>query len=402
MDATDPYVFPSTYGHLRALFAHVDRGYVVTSYPEDRRWRSACWRPDQLDEAAAWCAARSTERHNVYVRTTTLAEPVPANKRGRTEQTGAVVALWADLDVAGPGHQPAPSGLPHPPDLDAARLLLADLDAVPSMTIHTGGGLHPWWFLEKPWYLDCPADIDEAKRFAERWSNTLVELGRRRGWHVDSVGDLTRVLRVSGTHRYKPNVTPNLVTIDACGIWPAHGVDDGPAWRPGPLYTVDQLEMVMAVGVRTHPGSSGATIGATRRLETPEPESKRFDSTSACTDKLPGTSARVRSRYGPADAINDACTWADILGPAGWTHVGNSTVDGSPVELWLRPGDPTSAFSAKCSPDGWAINWSSASGLPVGPGRRLNKWRVFCHLRHGGDESAAGREIRELSRRCFP
>jgi len=373
--ATAIVPLPSTRGQLQALYGGLDRGYVVTSYPRpDDKWRSACWTPDELDRAAEWCATVCADGLNVYVRATTLTEPVDAHHRGRIDQTGAVVALWADLDVAGPGHQPTPSGLPHPPDLGSVRLLLADLGAVPSITVHTGGGVHPWWLLERPWHLDTPEALTEAKAFVRRWSDNLVELGRRRGWHVDSVHDLTRVLRVCGTTRYKPGVTPNMVTLDACGTWPPHGLDMDGRWRPGPLYTLEQLEPRMI--------TPQARLGADR--STPQTRLGR----------------RVGSQYGPADAVSEALDWHDILAPAGWTHVGNSTVDGSPVELWLRPGEPSSAFSAKCSPDGWAIVWSSAAGLPAGPGQRLNKWRIYCHLRHGGDESAAAKEIRELSRRC--
>jgi hypothetical protein len=52
----------------------------------------------------------------------------------------------------------------------------------------------------------------------------------------------------------------------------------------------------------------------------------------------------------------------------------------------------------KCLPDGPAVAWSDACGLPTGGGQRLSKWRVYVALRWGGDERAAGAAIRRRAR----
>ena len=90
-------------------------------------------------------------------------------------------------------------------------------------------------------------------------------------------------------------------------------------------------------------------------------------------------------------------SWAQILEPLKWSFEGMGTVDGAPVKLWRRPG-ATSPYSAKCSPEGWAVAWSDASGLPAGAGHRLNKWRIYVALHYHGDEVGAARSIRARSK----
>lgn len=373
--ASPAYVMPSTIGHLRALFSRLpDDQLVATSYvarKDDGRdsWPTTFWSPAQLDEAAVWCAQWAQTR-NVYVRCTSLAGR-PDSGRGGGDLTGALVAAWADLDVAGPGHATPASRLPHPPTIEAALSVLRDLDRPPTMTIHTGGGLHCWWILETPWVFDGADDRQAAERFTTRWGAGIAERFRQRGWHSDAVPDLARVLRVCGTWRRKANITPNRVTLHSCGEWPT-GLADDPRWLPGPTYTVAELE---------------AAIVDPPADERPAPL-KRV--TLPTVDR--------GGSYGPADAVSECMSWAEILEPAGWAFVGHDRVGGQVVELWRRPGDPTSAYSLKAFPDGPCVVWSDACGLPSGKGQRLSKWRVLVALHFRGDDRQAATDIRRWSR----
>lgn len=376
------YVMPSTIGQLRALFGRLPEDLLVaTSYHEKKGdyWPTECWTPDRLDEAATWCT-RQARTHNVYVRCTALAEKPAKGRRGSSDLTGALVAAWADLDIAGPGHKKAASGLPHPPNVPAVLSVLRDLGLPPTMTIHTGGGLHAWWLLQEPWVFTGAEDRTVAERFTTRWGEGIQERFRLRGWHCDAVGDLPRVLRVCGTWRYKPNVTPNRVTLHSCGEWPP-GLVDNPDWRPGPLYTVADLEAVI--------------------IEPAAPEAPpRPPAPPGLTDAKTLTMGRPKydNSYGPATAVGEAMSWAQIFEPAGWTFTNWGRIDGQAVELWLRPGDASSAYSVKAFPDGPCVNWSDASGLPVGKGKRLSKWRVLVALHFRGDERQAASDIRRLAR----
>jgi hypothetical protein len=350
---------PSTVAHLDALVAAGAAGHLVISHLVDGRWRSRSFRTDQVDDAAQHARDLDDEGANVYVRTNLLARPLRhPGERGGKADTGAAVALVADLDIAGPGHHHT-GDLPLPPDLDAALAVVADLPP-PSLHVATGGGVHLWWTLDEP-VVERPVELLES------WADRLVAAGARCGLHVDRP-DAARVLRVCGTHRRKVDRTTgellcNRVTLADAG-WPAHGLDVRP-WRPRSYAAAELLDAL------------------------PPPPTLNLHHRSTLN-------LHHRSKVGPADVVG-LMSWAQILEPAGFEFVGQSTMNGTFVELWRRSG-ASSDYSVKAIPDGPAVAWSDACGLPVGAGQRLSKWRAFAHLHHGGDESAAGRHVRELSR----
>jgi len=355
---------PSTTAHLDAMIATGAPGWLVTTYINDAsKWRSASFPTTDVDRAADWCAQRDAEGRNVFVRSNLLNRPINhPGERGGNADVGACVALVVDLDVVGGGHKPgAPDRLPLPPDLGTGMKMFATLPQ-PSMTIHSGDGAHLWWLLDRP-------EVDRPVELIEEWVVRILENGRRHGWHVDRP-DASRVLRVCGTHRRKPGVAHNWVTMADVAGWPAHGLRERP-WRPT---TYDPSELLAALPAPAEPAPADTT---TR----PGPPSAPLDTVGPT----------------PADAVSQL-TWAEILEPKQWKYVGVGKVHGKEVELWRRPGDPTSDYSAKCSPEGWAINWSDHSGLPAGEGQRLNKFRIFTHLHHHGDERAAARAVRIRSR----
>lgn len=355
-----PKPLPSTIAHLDALTASGGVGWLVISGHRAGRWRSWSFATDDVD-AAAYHAARLDDRGaNVYVRANLLRRPLdhPA-ERGSASDTGAVIALVVDLDVAGPGHKPGPADrLPLPPTTDEA-LAIVDALPTPSLTIQTGGGVHLWWLLDQPIMTDPVGVLDQ-------WADRMVEAGRRQGWHVDRP-DPARVLRLCGTHRRKPGIDINRVTLADVAGWPDQGLAQRP-WCPTSRYDARTLLDVL-----------------------PQPEPARAASTAARTP------SRAGSGVGPADAIG-RLDWSTILEPLGWTFTGTGQVGSAPAELWQRPGDPSSSYSIKCLPDGPAVAWSDSCGLPVGRGQRLNKWRVFVALHFGGDEVAAARAIRTAAR----
>ncbi len=69
--------------------------------------------------------------------------------RGSADSAILVPALWADLDVAGPGH----SAKNLPPDRDAALGLLGAVPKPPSILVDTGGDSHLYLLLRRPLVL---------------------------------------------------------------------------------------------------------------------------------------------------------------------------------------------------------------------------------------------------------
>lgn len=162
----------------------------------------------------------SMERSNpqgIYLRTTTLSR-VPLDDKGRrgrgTEQDSYTLpGFAADLDIAGPGHKTTNI---LPPD-EAAAMAIVTESGLPEPTIwvHSGGGLYPWWMLEDPQDIREPEALTRAKALSEKIQKILVASGSQLGWHVGGeVGDMARILRVPGTINRKEGLERPCRIID--------------------------------------------------------------------------------------------------------------------------------------------------------------------------------------------
>jgi hypothetical protein len=368
--------------HLAAMFdtAPDHHFMVLTSAPLGGEPWSKSQRIEQgLDPAGAARnravpvrdVAQAVERivsqgptRNIYVSACTVTEPPGSPWQRVKESTAAgLVGFWADVDVAGPGHKGAE--LPYPPTIADALELLDDCPLPATTVIETGGGLHAWWMFDQfvPVTDDNRADW---RRFSGEWHTGLFAAAGWRGWHLDKVGDLARVMRVAGTIRTKQaDPEPRLVTI--------HEASSGHRYQPGHVV--------------------GAAIEPDPPPPTPEPPQRPTTVGTASTG-----SSGDPGRYGPVNAISEL-SWAEILVPHQWTRVGEE----GGAELWRRPGG-TSAYSLKADTHA-ACNWSSAlKDWPVGgegreKGLILTKWRVWCLVNGFGygraAESAASKYIRE-------
>src|SRR4030095_16830836 len=56
---------------------------------------------------------------------------------------------------------------------------------------------------KEPYIITAPSEHDAITQLAERFTHTLVMAGKQRGWTLDALGDLARVLRPPGTINYK-------------------------------------------------------------------------------------------------------------------------------------------------------------------------------------------------------
>jgi len=116
--------------------------------------------------------------------------------RCKADEIAVLPGLVCDLDVAGPAH--AKPGLP--PTKEEARKILP-LEFPPTLTVDSGHGLYGWWLFREPWQLESPdeRERERAKALSQRWHHLLAENARRLGYVIDSVFDLSRVLRLVGT-----------------------------------------------------------------------------------------------------------------------------------------------------------------------------------------------------------
>jgi hypothetical protein len=160
------------------------------------------------DKASHWSnewqgAARDVEllrgASDVYVGVGLSPRDFGPSNRCKANDVAGLVGLWADVDVAGPGHKHQNL----PADEAAARALIDKLELPPSYVIHTGGGLHAWWLFAEPWTFDDDAERQRAQALSQAWQRTVQAHARAAGASVDGTHDLSRVLRVPGTYNRK-------------------------------------------------------------------------------------------------------------------------------------------------------------------------------------------------------
>lgn len=362
MSTPAPPIPPGMAGQVAAMFGHLPEGHALGIWSTDRRTR---W-VDSADLEGLCNAALEVDEQGLDA--FLLVNPRKAGlsrfRRGGNAEVTGMVGVWADVDHDLPGHAPAASGLPHPTKAEADEVLATSVPP-PTLRWATGGGEHLLWLLDTPAVFE-PGQGAGAAELSEVWQSHLAECFRRAGLHFDVTADLARHLRTVGTHRRKGD-TEHRVTLDDRLEFPHFGVFDGAGrirhnWRPSPTYAGAELL-----------GHANLRLAAPPRGPKPV---------------APKPHKGKRFADSPAEYVDQNYEWSEILGKAGW-----SMVEAGPPELWLRDGNASSTYSAKC----WehaAVVWSSAAGLPVGKGQKLSKFRMLAHLEHGGDEAACARAVR--------
>jgi hypothetical protein len=308
-------------------------GYFTVCAFDKGRIVSTKWYSTSELARAARTIENAAKQYDIYVSVATHVEPQSGKSRGSTKTVQSISGFWADLDIGTDGHKAAT--LPNPKS-EAEALSILDGLPEPSAVIHSGGGLQAWWFFDEPWTFN---DATEAASASDAWQRLLIERAEARGLHVDSVGDLPRILRVPGTLNHKL-ATPRAVELRTA---------DGPA----------------------HPLAELSSLGPVRTAS---------EAASAAPD-----------------AGSPLGTWSDILTPHGWTQVGQRPTDGA--TLWRRP-DKTEGHSAVTDPYGVPVlvNFSGSTNLPTGPGQKLSKFKVWAALNFDGDEKAAKAALARITK----
>ncbi len=139
--------------------------------------------------------------------------------RGSEASATLLPALWADLDIAGPGHRSQRL----PPDRESALRLLEAVPKPPSIVVDSGGGLHVYWLLQEPLILANAADRQRAKDLVARVQAALRLAAEDQGWGVDHTANLAQLLRLPGTFNHKTQKS-RLVTVEHFPL--AHNLDD--------------------------------------------------------------------------------------------------------------------------------------------------------------------------------
>jgi len=120
-------------------------------------------------------------------------------KRGNADEVSAVLFMSLDIDCAKGAH--ASGNLP--PRHDALNFLRHDCPMQPSMVVDSGGGYHAYWLLESPYIIESKDEQREVEAYKKGFQIFMAQEFEKRGWHLDNVSDLSRVLRLPGTANTK-------------------------------------------------------------------------------------------------------------------------------------------------------------------------------------------------------
>lgn len=166
-----------------------------------------------LEEAAEY-AIRS--RSNVYFGVSIAAERYSARQRlhSTDRPAKAMCGLQTDIDF---GDQHKKKN--YPPDEASAFELIGDIPLKPTIVTRTGGGLHAYWCFNEIWTFANDAERAAAQALARRWHHLVLAAAEARGWTLDNVSDLERVMRLPGTFNVKDKKNPRPVTIHEATSW---------------------------------------------------------------------------------------------------------------------------------------------------------------------------------------
>lgn len=124
------------------------------------------------------------------------------------------------------------------------------LSVVPSPTLVVGsgsGGAHAYWLFDQP-----NGDTARAQKLARGWLSCVQETARtlfERPVKLDSVADLSRVLRLAGTWRHPKQ--GEMLPVQPVVL----------RWVDGPRYTIDQIEQMIPASSMVAPVARSVTGG---------------------------------------------------------------------------------------------------------------------------------------------
>ncbi len=149
-------------------------------------------------------------------------EPDQRFIRGFAVTAISMPAVWVDIDCMGGKH--ASNDLP---TQEEARAFLNDMCLPPSAIVHSGGGLHAYWFLDSPIEIIGVESRDSASTLITGFQAWVRRHFLEHGWTLDSTADLARVLRLPGTLNHKSG-DPAPVTLKLCNADVRYSVAEVP------------------------------------------------------------------------------------------------------------------------------------------------------------------------------
>ena len=191
---------------------------------------------DTAEDAIVYVNTKADQ--DVYVGCGISPKDYGPSKRCLANQIMGLPGFYADIDIADPVHKK--QNLPQ--NLDQAIALVTGYGFDPSIIVDSGHGIHAWWLFKEVWDLSEDSERQKAGELSEQLSITIQNRAKQKGWVIDSVFDLARVLRIPGTMNCKSE--PVSATLIDCNKNRYEPMDLEEFFDSGPLQV--QLSLITA------------------------------------------------------------------------------------------------------------------------------------------------------------
>jgi len=165
----------------------------------------------KIEEAAAYVKSNPDD---VYFGVGTSEKNFGGSKRCPKSQISGIPGFWADIDIHAEG---AHKGKMYPKDMAEAMSLVKVPEMEPTLVVHSGYGLHCYWLFDEYWSFDGPLDRKQAADLEQRMNVTIQNRAAAVGVTVDSVFDLSRILRPVGSMNCKQTKKEKVKLIENSG-----------------------------------------------------------------------------------------------------------------------------------------------------------------------------------------
>jgi hypothetical protein len=152
-------------------------------------------------------AVKLGQTQDIYFPVCPQVKALSEKERGTLASVQSMNCVWTDMDCQGGNHKQT-----NLPTFEEVWEWVNSLPFLPSIIIFTGGGIHCYWLLDKPWIFESSDDRQKAQELSRLWQQRFIKDFAKQGWKLDNTSDLTRILRLPGTMNCKGD-TPIPVQI---------------------------------------------------------------------------------------------------------------------------------------------------------------------------------------------
>ena len=237
-----------------------------------------------------------------------LKEPAVDEKTGAAAPTPSVHYIpgtWADIDYGEDGHRTS-NGKVYAPSMQAVLERLTEVAIQPTKVVHSGHGLQAFWLFDQ--LLDISSSREAAADRQRAWIDYLRDVFHP--YALDSVIDLSRVMRLPGFVNHKVADRPVLVAVIST---------DGPRTTPD---AVDEAVSARKKRGRSRVGRESSTNGSGEPFSF-DPESELDQDKFRASYSTSPTFARAwdGDRPGPGDKTPSGhdMALANAAVSLGWT-----------------------------------------------------------------------------------